>query len=80
MKTYVATYGLYENCHIFATREYAIKAEDETEAERKAKDLGKAIEKVEAAQWLNMCMNDYPDESPDFWAELEELEEIEQEE
>lgn len=77
MKTYIATYGMHENGHIFATREYALKANDESEAKAKAEALGKAIEEVESAQWLNVCLEENSEaESPEIWASLEELAEI----
>lgn len=81
MKAYYATYSLYQNCHIYATREYVIEADNIEEAKAKADLLGEAIERFEEAQWRLTLSHEDDEVMPDFWANPEELyEETETEE
>ena len=76
-KTYVAEFGIYENCHITGKEERTIHATSQVEAEAIAKSLANEIEtECIAGQRAALVANGYePEELPvsDWWADLEEV-------
>lgn len=76
-KTYVAEFGIYENCHITGREERTITAASEAEAKAKAEQLANEIEaECLAGQRAALVANGYePEELPvsDWWADLEEI-------
>lgn len=76
MKKYIATYGVHYNGAITREVELAIVAENEGEAEKKAKMLGEEYSNILAAEWAADEEHDAPEnETPEFWVHLEELHE-----